>query len=977
MQARHPEEARAMPDRRRFALLLLTALALMPCARGGTTATPLSGTFNNSQDNACIQVSLFFYLADCSYGRSRAVIGGQELPWVGPTVNPVYFAPGSPHAVPGYAPKPGDDRIRPAMTGSLTIDDRGTKDASDDLISGALTVGPAARSVVSNINSQAGRPPRLVEKWQAIRHTLAPTAVDAATRNDAGGFDYVIGKRGFPALLCRKDDSTDCYTSARAPKTTDGPAGADVWAGPPADGIGVERAPVWGGGNPGATTTAEFDGYSCADEFEGRECLHANVAWGSDKEDPGLDNLLLKVSTDSRRRIRSVRGFWTNEYYIQGGPPAFQVQAGEDNSWQGGYLQLEPVAAPTAVAVLLLHLLATPAFATGPALLRPVVDANPDPRIIETTLVAEERDVDLDGRGQRARMYTFNGGTPGPEFRARVGDRVIVHFTNQIDEPLMVHWHGIELHNASDGTTLTQNPLRKGESFTYDFIVPRAGVFWYHSHRAPTNPEFKGMYGAFIVTGDHDATLVRRQVLPPESLTRTLVLADTTVCKAPGRNDAATFPADAALPWSFTRAGLGRFPGHAAWPTPRDLCEDPRDEHGMPLGTGPLPAGSVPNVQPAMKCGVQPKCRVNEGQLVLVNGRLPGARAGSPDAPGALADAAAAWPVKPGDAVRLRLVNAAVSRFFRLRLTDARGALVPILRVGGQGGLLDRVRIEGGAAGQVDLKYERGELVLAPSERADVVLVMPPAAASGDVLTLWTEDFSHYGTNEYPYGYGSLPSVPVAHFAVSGRASGGKRALLAAGDPLRTHPAVNAPVENLRSLPVTAHLLDPATLDPPLAGTRSEEILLTVLGLRESIDGVHATVLHGPDDLPGASFDYRAIPHVPSSRYARVGDLLELTFRNGTQQHHPLHLHGFSFQPLRMLDTQGRTVHEYDYNEFIDSIDIPDLRSVVVRVRLDDRTGPDRRTAGGAVGRWFIHCHIFNHAELGMMTELVVLPRLR
>ena len=190
----------------------------------------------------------------------------------------------------------------------------------------------------------------------------------------------------------------------------------------------------------------------------------------------------------------------------------------------------------------LLCLVAAPCFAAGPAALRPVIDTNPDPRIIETTLVAEEREVDLDGRGLLARMYTFNGGTPGPEFRARVGDRVIVHFTNRIDEPLMVHWHGIELHNASDGTTLTQNPLRQGETFTYDFIVPRAGVFWYHSHRAPTNPEFKGMYGAFIVTDDNDATLVRRQVLPPDALTRTLVLGDTTVCKAPGRNDTATFP---------------------------------------------------------------------------------------------------------------------------------------------------------------------------------------------------------------------------------------------------------------------------------------------------------------------------------------------------------------------------------------------------------------------------------------------------
>ncbi len=325
----------------------LLSVALVPLASAAAKTTTLGGTFNNSQDNACIQVSLFFYLADCSYARSRPEIGGQALPWVGPTVNPVYFAPDSPHAVTSYAPKPGDDRIRPGMTGTLSIDDRGTPDPTDDLISGKLSVGPAARSVVSNINSQAGRPPRLVEKWQAIHHTLAATPVDFATRNATGGIDYVIGKRGFPTLLCRKADPMDCYSSALAPKTTDGPSGEGTWDGPPADGIGVERSAAWGGGNPGATTTAVFEGYSCADDFEGKECLHANVAWGSDKEDPGLDNLLLRVSTDRKGRIQAVQGYWTNEYYIQGGPPAFQIPAGQDNSWQGGYLQLAPVPDPS------------------------------------------------------------------------------------------------------------------------------------------------------------------------------------------------------------------------------------------------------------------------------------------------------------------------------------------------------------------------------------------------------------------------------------------------------------------------------------------------------------------------------------------------------------------------------------------------------------------------------------------------------
>ncbi|MBN8280166.1 MAG: hypothetical protein J0M16_06130 [Gammaproteobacteria bacterium] len=321
-----------MPPRH-LASPALAALCLLPLATSaGTTSTRLAGTFNNGQDNACIQVSLFFYLADCSYARSRASVGGQELPWVGPTVNPVYFAPDSPHAVPAYIPKPGDDRISPALTGTLAIDARHLE------ANGIPTV--CVGSALDIL--QAGRPPRLVEKWQAIRHTLAPTAVDFATPNDAGGTDYVIGKRGFPTLLCRKADPADCYTSAYAARTTDGPAGEGTWAAPPADGIGVERAPVWGGGNPGATTTAEFVGHSCADQSGGNECAHANVAWGSDHEDPGLDNLLLKIVTDKRHRIRSVQGFWTNEYYIQGGPEAFQVPEGQDNSWQGGYLQLGP-----------------------------------------------------------------------------------------------------------------------------------------------------------------------------------------------------------------------------------------------------------------------------------------------------------------------------------------------------------------------------------------------------------------------------------------------------------------------------------------------------------------------------------------------------------------------------------------------------------------------------------------------------------
>jgi FtsP/CotA-like multicopper oxidase with cupredoxin domain len=90
--------------------------------------------------------------------------------------------------------------------------------------------------------------------------------------------------------------------------------------------------------------------------------------------------------------------------------------------------------------------------------------------------------------------------------------------------------------------------------------------------------------------------------------------------------------------------------------------------------------------------------------------------------------------------------------------------------------------------------------------------------------------------------------------------------------------------------------------------------------------------------------------------------------------HHPFHLHGFSFQPVRMEDPSGETVVSYDYNEFVDTLDIPARHRLVFRVRLDDRLDRDGATHGGAVGRWLFHCHIFFHSGLGMISELVVIP---
>ncbi len=609
----------------------------------------------------------------------------------------------------------------------------------------------------------------------------------------------------------------------------------------------------------------------------------------------------------------------------------------------------------TAAAVLSAFLitssrLATPALAesdNSPYTVPLVDDVDPDPTVVETTIVAQAAGVDL-GLGPDASVLTFNGTVPGPEFRLKVGDTVIVHFRNEIAHPTGIHWHGIELANASDGTPLTQNMVEPGDTFLYKFTVTRPGVYWYHPHHhSSTNQVFKGMYGSIIVTDDDEVSL-EGTVLPSAADTRTMVLSDVTVCKAAGTNDTVNYLA------TLPHVSGGALPSQQP-PSPQKICEgapagSALDEDGAPRGN--YSPGEVPNIQRGGSSGP-----VNEGQVVLTNGMNVGHRAGSPSAPGALAAGAHTIGVTAGQGLRFQFVNTATTRFFRLLMTDAAGVQVPLVRVGGQGGVLNHARLEGSPvplpAGAFNFKYNAGEILIDPGDRADVVAVIPAGAAAGQVLTIWTQDFQRTGG-----GYANIPTVPVAHLSVTGA---GPAYSLAAGTALRASIG-GAEVETLG--PATASLLDPAAFAPPKTGLSSQEIELTAIA---SVLGINTH--QGSHDFPG---DYTAIPHEDSARYAAaIGDTLELTVKNSTGAHHPFHLHGFSIQPMELTKAGGPN-YTFDYPEFRDNVDVPANYTLRFRVRLDDRPLMDGVTPGGGLGRWVFHCHIFFHAVFGMISEFDV-----
>jgi suppressor of ftsI len=102
--------------------------------------------------------------------------------------------------------------------------------------------------------------------------------------------------------------------------------------------------------------------------------------------------------------------------------------------------------------------------------------------------------------GHTVVLYAFNGEAPGPLIRIPQGSTFFVRFENRIDLPATIHWHGVRLDNASDGTpVMTQQAVPAGGTFVYAVHCPDAGIFWYHDHVREDIGQPMGLYGNLYV----------------------------------------------------------------------------------------------------------------------------------------------------------------------------------------------------------------------------------------------------------------------------------------------------------------------------------------------------------------------------------------------------------------------------------------------------------------------------------------------
>jgi FtsP/CotA-like multicopper oxidase with cupredoxin domain len=130
------------------------------------------------------------------------------------------------------------------------------------------------------------------------------------------------------------------------------------------------------------------------------------------------------------------------------------------------------------------------------------------------TLTAGATDLRLGGKATHAWVFESDG-EPNPVLHAAQGDRLRITLVNRLPVATSIHWHGVDVPDAEDGVAgLTQDAVRPGATYTYDFVLPDAGTYWFHSHQDPQPQTARGLFGTLVVAPKTPAAPVTDLVLP-------------------------------------------------------------------------------------------------------------------------------------------------------------------------------------------------------------------------------------------------------------------------------------------------------------------------------------------------------------------------------------------------------------------------------------------------------------------------------
>jgi len=108
-------------------------------------------------------------------------------------------------------------------------------------------------------------------------------------------------------------------------------------------------------------------------------------------------------------------------------------------------------------------------------------------------------------RGDPQALAVLDGSGHVPIIRVRRGQKVRIHFNNQLPEESIVHWHGLHILQRMDGHPMYA--IGTGKKYVYEFIVDnRAGTYWFHPHPHERTgyQVYHGLTGLFLVGDDEE-----------------------------------------------------------------------------------------------------------------------------------------------------------------------------------------------------------------------------------------------------------------------------------------------------------------------------------------------------------------------------------------------------------------------------------------------------------------------------------------
>ncbi|RIJ09407.1 copper resistance system multicopper oxidase [Pseudomonas sp. 91RF] len=511
--------------------------------------------------------------------------------------------------------------------------------------------------------------------------------------------------------------------------------------------------------------------------------------------------------------------------------------------------------------------------------------------------------------GQSRTAMTINGGVPGPLLRWREGDTVTLRVRNRLKADTSIHWHGILLPANMDGVPgLSFKGIEPGGVYVYQFKVRQHGTYWYHSHSGLQ--EQAGVYGPLVI----DA----REPEPFQyDREHVVMLSDWTDEDPAGLMKTLKKQSDY---YNYHKRTVG------------DFIQDVGEK-----GWGATVADRTMWAQ--MKMNPTDIADVSGATYTfLMNGHAPDSN----------------WTglFRPGEKLRLRLINGSAMTYFDVRIPGLKMTVV--------------------AADGLHVKpVTVDELRIAVAETYDVIV--EPAA---DAYTLFAQAMDRTG-----YARGTLaaraglsapvpaldprPRVTMDDMGMGGMGSGGMNhgsmdmsgmdhASMNMG-PMQSHPdsEKDNPLVDMQAM-TTAAKLD----DPGLGLRNNGRRVLTYADLRSTFED--------PDGRdPGRTIELHLTGHMEKFAWSfngikfsdaeplrlKYGERIRLVLVNDTMMTHPIHLHGMWSD---LEDENG------NFQVRKHTIDMPPGTRRSYRVTAD------------ALGRWAFHCHLLYHMEMGMFREVRV-----